>query len=117
MGMGQQDGSDRFWIEAQIPILTKRLLSAPLKEPTIQQQSASGRFNHVADQPGIFVPPTMLVLSSQAGWFRERGLAPETAVRTNRVVVAPPTFRHDLRFLERVEQLAVEKLRPHLAIE
>ena len=41
-------------------------------------------------------------------------MAPETAVRTDRVVVAPPTFRQDLRFLERVEQLAVQKLRPHL---
>jgi hypothetical protein len=46
--------------------------------------------------------------------FGDGWLAPETAVRTDRVVVAPPTFRHDLRFLERVEQLAVEKLRPHL---
>src|SRR6266436_1262806 len=24
------------------------------------------------DQPGVFVPPTMLVLSSPAGWFREQ---------------------------------------------
>jgi hypothetical protein len=24
------------------------------------------------DQPGIFVPPTMLAISSQVGWFRER---------------------------------------------
>jgi hypothetical protein len=48
MGMGQQDGSNRFWIEAQVTILTKRLLSAPLKEPAIQQQPTSGRFNHVA---------------------------------------------------------------------
>lgn len=23
------------------------------------------------DQPGVFVPPTMLAISSQAGWFRE----------------------------------------------
>jgi hypothetical protein len=45
------------------------------------------------------------------GW-----LAPETAVRTDRVVVSQPAFRHDLRFLERVEQLAVEKRRPHSAI-
>jgi hypothetical protein len=28
------------------------------------------------DQPGIFVPPTMLVLSSQAGWFREEVAGP-----------------------------------------
>ena len=46
-----------------------------------------------------------------SGW-----LAPETAVRTFCVVVPPPAFRHDLRFLERIEQLAVEKLLPHLAI-
>ena len=37
-----------------------------------------------------------------SGW-----LAPETAVRTFCVVVTSPAFRHDLRFLERVEQLAV----------
>ena len=43
------------------------------------------------------------------GW-----LAPETAMRTNRVVVDPPAFRQDLRFFERVEQLAVQKLLPHL---
>ena len=29
-----------------------------------------------ADQPGVFVPPTMLVLSSQAGWFREQVAGP-----------------------------------------
>jgi hypothetical protein len=28
--------------------------------------------------------------------------------------VSPPAFRQDLRFLERVEQLAIQKLRPHL---
>ncbi len=48
MGMGQQDGSNRFLIEPQILILAKCLLSAPLKEPAIQQQSASGRFDDVA---------------------------------------------------------------------
>ena len=37
-----------------------------------------------------------------SGW-----LTPETAVRTFCVVVTSPAFRHDLRFLERVEQLAV----------
>jgi hypothetical protein len=29
-----------------------------------------------ADQPGVFVPPTMLVLSSQAGRFREQVAGP-----------------------------------------
>jgi hypothetical protein len=38
-------------------------------------------------------------------------------MRTDRVVVNPPTFRQNLRFLECVEQLAVEKLRPHFPIE
>ena len=28
------------------------------------------------DQPGVFIPPTMLVLSSQAGLFRERVAGP-----------------------------------------
>ena len=28
------------------------------------------------DQPGVFVPPTMLVLSSQAGWFRAQVAGP-----------------------------------------
>lgn len=46
--------------------------------------------------------------------FRDKWLATETAVWTDRVVMIPPAFRHDLRFLERVEQLAVQKLRPHL---
>ena len=31
----------------------------------------------------------------------------------DRVVVSPPASRQDLRFFERVEQLPVEKLRPH----
>jgi hypothetical protein len=42
VGMGQQDGTDRMRIEAQVLVLAKRLLSAPLKEPAIQQQPASG---------------------------------------------------------------------------
>jgi len=44
-------------------------------------------------------------------------LAPETAVRTERVVVNPPGFRQNLRFLKPVKQLAVLKLLSHLAIE
>ena len=28
------------------------------------------------DQPGVFVPPTMLAISSQAGWFRVRVAGP-----------------------------------------
>jgi hypothetical protein len=48
--------------------------------------------------------------------FGRRWLAPETAMWTDHVVVSPPTFRHDLCFLECVEQLAVQKLLPHLAI-
>ena len=47
-----------------------------------------------------------------SGW-----LAPETAMRTDRVVVDPPALRHDLRFLERIKQFPVEKLRPHFSIE
>jgi hypothetical protein len=42
-------------------------------------------------------------------------------VRTDRVLVSqpvfPPAFRHDLRFLECIEQSPVEKLRPHCPIE
>ena len=38
-------------------------------------------------------------------------------MRADRVVVPPPAFRHDLRFLERVEQLTVQELFPHLAIK
>lgn len=38
-------------------------------------------------------------------------------MRTDRVVVSPPAFRHDLRFLECIEQFPVEKLRPHFPIE
>jgi len=41
----------------------------------------------------------MFVLSSQAEWFRERVAGPETAVPTDRVVVPPPVFRQNLRFL------------------
>ena len=37
-------------------------------------------------------------------------------MRTDRVVVRSPTVRHDLCFFECVEQLAVQKLLPHLAI-
>ena len=69
------------------------------------------------DQPGIFVPSTLLAVSSQAGSFRERVAGPETAVGTDRVVVSSPTIRHDLCFLECVEQLAVQKLLRHLAIK
>ena len=69
------------------------------------------------DQPGVFVPPTMLALSSQAGWFRGGQQAPEATVRTDRVVMDPPAFHQDLCVLECVEQLAVQKLRPHFPIE
>ena len=48
MGMGEQHGSDRFWIEAQFTILMKRLFSASLEEPAIQQQSESWCLNHMA---------------------------------------------------------------------
>ena len=41
----------------------------------------------------------MLVLSSQAEWVWERVAGPETAVPTDRVVVPPPVFRQNLRFL------------------
>ena len=41
--------------------------------------------------------------------------APETAVRTDRVVVNPPAFDDDLGFFQRVEQFPVEKLIAHLA--
>ena len=44
-----------------------------------------------------------------SGW-----LASETAVRADRVVMPPSAFRHDLRFLERVEQLTGQELLPHL---
>lgn len=40
--------------------------------------------------------------------------APGAAVRADRVVVPPPAFRQDLRFLERVEQPTVQELFPHL---
>jgi hypothetical protein len=48
MGMGQQDGSNRFWIEAQISILTKRFVPAPLKEPAIEQQPKAWHLKYVA---------------------------------------------------------------------
>ena len=38
-------------------------------------------------------------------------------MRTDRVVVSSPAFRQDLCFLERVEQFAVQKLLPHLAVK
>lgn len=44
------------------------------------------------DQPGVCVPPRLLVLSSQAEWFRRRGVAPETAVHADRIVVDPSPF-------------------------
>ena len=44
-----------------------------------------------------------------SGW-----LAPETAVRTDRVVVNPPAFDDDLGFFQRVEQFPGEKLIAHL---
>ena len=46
--MEYQQGSDQFWIEAQFTILMKRLFSAPLKEPAIQQQSKSWCVNYMA---------------------------------------------------------------------
>ena len=56
----------------------------------------------------------MLVLSLQAIWFRERMADPETAVRAGLVVMGLPAFHQDLRFVELVEQLAVQKLLMHL---
>ena len=41
-------------------------------------------------------------------------MAPEPAVRTDRVVVDPPALRQNLRFLERVEQLTIQKLLSHV---
>lgn len=37
-------------------------------------------------------------------------------MQTDRVVVNPPAFCHDLRFIEHVEQRAAQKLFPHFAI-
>ena len=61
------------------------------------------------DQPGVFVPPTMFV-SGAGGWPRDRCV-------DDRVVMDPPAFRQDLRFFERVEQLAIQKLHPYPAIK
>ena len=36
---------------------------------------------------------------------------------TDRMIVDPPALREHLRFLQGLEQFAVEKLIPHLAIE
>ena len=36
----------------------------------------TSRYGWIVDQPGVFVPPTMLALSSQAGWFRGRAAGP-----------------------------------------
>ena len=69
------------------------------------------------DQLGVFSPLTIFAFSSLAGWFRARVPGPETAVWTNRAVMDPPTFRQDLRFFEGVEQPAIQKLRPPLAIK
>ena len=44
------------------------------------------------------------------GGFGRRWQAPETAVRTDRVVVNPPSFDDNLGFLQRVEQRAVRQL-------
>src|SRR5215471_20479433 len=52
----------------------------------------------------------ILPLPGFGSWW----LALEAAVRTDRGGVNPPAFRQNLRFLERVQQLAGEKLRPHL---
>lgn len=38
-------------------------------------------------------------------------------MRTDRAVVDPSTFRYNLRFIKRVERLAVQKLLQHLAIK
>lgn len=47
----------------------------------------------------------------------DRWLPPETTVWTDRIVVDPPLFCQNLRFLQRVEQLAVQELRAHFPIE
>lgn len=52
--------------------LCYRTLTSILK---YDKQIPSNR-NDTADQPGVFIPPTMLVLSSQAGGFRERVAGP-----------------------------------------
>lgn len=67
------------------------------------------------DQSRVFILPTMLVLSWQAGGGR--WLAPETAMRTDRVVVNPPAFDDHFGFLQRVEELAVEQLLAHLPVK
>jgi hypothetical protein len=63
--------------------------------------------NLKGDRPGVFVPPTVLVLSSQAGGFRARVAGSRDCCADGPVVVSPPTFHHDLCFLECVEQLVV----------
>ncbi len=48
-----------------------------------------------SDQPGVWGPPTLGVPRAHAGRFRERGwLAPETPMRTDRVVVPPLAGHH-----------------------
>lgn len=46
-----------------------------------------------------------------------RWLPPEAAVWPDRVVVDAALFDDDLRFFQRVEQLSVEQLIPHLSVE
>jgi hypothetical protein len=48
--------------------------------------------------------------------FGSRWLAPETAVRTDRVVVNPPSFDDDVGVFQRVAQLPVEQLIAHRAV-
>ena len=70
------------------------------------------------DQPGFFVPLHLLVFSLPAEPSRGPVAAPpETTVWMDRIVVDPPLFCQNLRFLRRVEQLAVQELRAHFSIK
>jgi hypothetical protein len=48
MRMRQQDGAERFWIEAQFSVFSYRLVSPALKHSAIQQHSKAGHFHQVS---------------------------------------------------------------------
>src|SRR5215831_7036438 len=62
------------------------------------------------DQPGVLYHLPCSSSARKLDSFGRGWLSPETAVRTDRVVVNPPAFDDDLGFFQRVEQFPVEKL-------
>jgi hypothetical protein len=67
----------------------------------------SDRLDIIGDQPGVLSHRPFPFSARTLDGFWRRWLTPETARWTDHVVVSPPTFRHDLCFLEGVEPRAV----------